>query len=77
MTKFNSSKDQGYRSIRDQLRIWVMEIKAGAATDFAEQASKASSHVYSGSVNSNGGQVNQGNLTSFGNLNLNYKREGR
>ncbi|KAL8957184.1 MAG: hypothetical protein Q9193_005479 [Seirophora villosa] len=35
------------------------------------------SHVYSGPVSSNGGQVIQGNLTSSGNINLSYAKDGR
>lgn len=83
MTKFSSPEDQGYRSIRDQLLIWAMEIKsggeAGGVTDVdgAKQADRGSSHVYSGSVDARGGQVIQGSLTSSGDLNLNYRREGR
>lgn len=82
MTRFSSSKDQGYRNIRDQLLIWAMEIEseadagadAGDDADSTQKASRGSSHVYSGSVNSNGGQVIQGDLTSSGDFNLNCKR---
>lgn len=86
MTRFASSEDQGYRNIRDQLCIWALEIdyfKPGANANHAQQASSGgkvvgpcekSSHVYSGSVNSNGRQVIQGNLTSSGDLSLSYNK---
>ena len=84
MTKFGSAKDQGYRNIRDQLCIWVMEIESGSYDDHAQQPSSSaeqrlgqlggSSHVYSGSVISNGGQVIQGNVTS-GDLYIGPNRE--
>ena len=81
MTKFGSSEDQGYRNIRDQIRIWALEIESVVNAGYLQQhsgqgrnlgSSVGISHIYSGSVNSNGGQVIQGNLTSSGDLNLNY-----
>lgn len=84
MTKFGSSEDQGYRNIRDQLRIWAIEIESGANASAAQQPSYSggtpgrsgrSSYIYSGFVNCNGGQVIQGNLVSSGNLNLSYNKD--
>ena len=81
MTTFGSSEDQGYRNIRDQIRIWALEIESVVNAGYLQQHSGQGrnlgpsvgiSHIYSGSVNSNGGQVIQGNLTSSGDLNLNY-----
>ena len=81
MTKFGSSEDQGYQNIRDQIRIWALEIDAVVNAGHLQQhsiqgrnlgSSVGISHIYTGSVNSNGGQVIQGNLTSSGDLNLNY-----
>lgn len=84
MTKFGSSEDQGYRNIHDQIRIWALEIEsvvnAGHLQQHSSQgrnlgSSGVTSHIYSGSVNSNGGQVIQGNLKSSGDLNLNYNND--
>lgn len=77
MTKFGSSKDQGYRNVRDQLCIWAMEIESGTHDSQVQQPgpSRESSHVYSGSIISNGGQVIQGNVTSSGDMNLNFNKE--
>ena len=74
MTRFASSEDQGYRNIRDQLRIWAIEIQSEANASPAQQPfgrgqqlgsalSGGSSHLYSSSVNANGGQLIQGNVT--------------
>ncbi|KAL8993023.1 MAG: hypothetical protein Q9169_006653 [Polycauliona sp. 2 TL-2023] len=85
MTRFGSTEDQGYRNIRDQLRIWAMEIESAANTSLTpgflgegqrlgSGPFRGSSHVYSGSVSADGGQVIQGNVTSAGDLNLGYPK---
>lgn len=81
MTRFASRMDQGYRNICGQLRIWALEIEGagsgGAQQPILEESKSgnarpfaASSHVYSGTINSYGGHVIQGNLSSSGDINM-------
>lgn len=90
ITRFAERMEQGYQNICSQLQIWALEIesdeipgtrqlnvadsrvngkKLGCGKDF-----EGSSHVYSGSVSTNGGQLIQGNLTSSGDMNLSHGR---
>ena len=55
----------------------VEEIRAGGGKKSGLGTSLGrSSHVYAGSVNSSGGQLIQGDLTSSGDINLHYSRDG-
>lgn len=82
MTRFASPMDQGYQSVCSQLKIWILEVEEAGAGQ-AQQSLEGrklvnardlagSSHVYSGCVNTHGGQVIQGNLSSSGDINLSH-----
>jgi len=81
MTKFSSAKDAGYVAVSDQLWLWadtlkktetqfMEEIREGRNKKFGTMQDVGSS-VYSGSVNSGGGLVFQGNQSAGRDFNVN------
>ena len=82
IAKFSSAKDAGYIAVSDQLWLWADTLKKKTEAQCIEEIQErrnekfgtkqnVGSSVYSGSVNSGGGPVFQGNQFAGRDFNFN------